>query len=74
MQEIPYKLYTVRQFIDKQKGTWPSEKSLRLIIFQASRGKNNFSNAFKRIGKRVLVNEYEFWKCVNESGEKFDAT
>ncbi len=65
-------LYTVRQFIDKNKGSWPSESALRSIIGDARWGRNNFQRAFKRIGRRVLINEQEFWKAVNEAEMSYE--
>lgn len=60
-------LLTVRQFSDKYP--WPSESALRAIISDAAWGKNSFANAFKRIGRRVLVDEGEFWRCVESMQE-----
>lgn len=57
-------LLTVRQFCDKYRGGWPSESALRAIILDAAWGKNNFQAAFKRVGRRVLVSEKEFWDAV----------
>jgi hypothetical protein len=62
-------LYTVRQFISKQNGAWPSELALRAIILDASWGKNNFQKAFKRVNRRVLVDAIEFWRCVDHMQE-----
>jgi hypothetical protein len=69
-EEVPNKLYTVKQFIAKQNGSWPSESALRAIILDAAWGNNKFQSAFKRIKRRVLVNEIEFWKCVDKADKK----
>ncbi len=64
------RLYTVRQFIDKQNGSWPSsEAALRAIILDAAWGKNNFQSAFIRVSRRVLVDSQEFWRCVDRMQE-----
>lgn len=58
-------LLTVRQFCDKYRNGWPSESALRAIILDASWGKNNFQSAFKRYGRRVLIDPIAFWKAVD---------
>lgn len=63
-------LLTVKQFIEKRNGSWPSEPALRAIILDASWGKNNFGTAFKRIGRRVLIDPVEFWRIITESEKK----
>jgi hypothetical protein len=64
-------LVTVRQFCDRYRGAWPSESALRSIILDAKWGENKFQSAFLRVGRRVLVNPEEFWKCVElMQGEK----
>lgn len=63
-------LLTVRQFALKNQGRWPgSESAIRAIIFDAAWGKNHFQEAFKRVGRRVLVDEKAFWDAVNGSQE-----
>ena len=62
-------LLTVRQFCEKYKGGWPSESALRTIILDASWGKNSFQEAFKRVGRRVLVSEKAFWEIVENLQE-----
>ena len=59
-------LQTVRQFIASNDGNWPSEGALRAIILDAKWGQNNFQKAFIRVGRRVLINPVEFWRCVRE--------
>lgn len=61
------KYLTVRQFCEKC--SWPSESALRAIILGASWGENEFQTAFKRVGRRVLVDVNEFWLCVDRMQE-----
>lgn len=62
-KEIKY--LTVKQFCSKQP--WPTESALRAIILDAKWKQNNFKSAFIRIGRRVLVNEKEFWNCLEKN-------
>lgn len=62
-------LLTVRDFCEKVT-SWPSESALRALILDASWGKNKFQTAFKRVGRRVLVDEAEFWRCVDRMQEE----
>jgi len=41
---------------------WPPKGGLRHLIFNSET--NGFKTAFKRVGRRVLVDEAEFFKCV----------
>lgn len=59
---ITRRLCTVKQFCKPDQ--WPSESALRAIISDASLGKNKFQPAFKRIGRRVLVDQETFWNIV----------
>lgn len=59
------KMYTVKQFV--KEGQWPSLGALKSIIFDAKNNKNNFGSAFKRIGRRVLIDPEEFWACVERA-------
>lgn len=68
MASIDSKLYTVRDFCEKNP-SWPSESALRAIILGASWGENQFQTAFKRVGRRVLIDETEFWLCVDRMQE-----
>jgi hypothetical protein len=63
------RLYTVRQFVAIQNGSWPSESALRAIILDAAWEKNDFHSAFKRVNRRVLVDPVEFWRCVDRMQE-----
>lgn len=62
------RLLTVRQFCAEYP--WPSESALRAIILDTAWGKNTFQNAFKRVGRRVLVDEEAFWKAINDQQPK----
>ncbi len=61
------KFFTVKQFC--RRGQWPSESALRTLILDAAWGENKFQSAFKRVGRRVLVDEIEFWRCVDRMQE-----
>lgn len=61
---------TVRQFVEKYKGQWPSESALRTLILDANWGMNKFQEAFLKIGKRVLIDENKFWECVKKNQKK----
>lgn len=64
------RLLTVKQFVEKNRGGWPSsESAVRALILDASWGKNSFQKAFKRVKRRVLVDEMEFWSCVDRMQE-----
>ena len=66
-------LLTVRQFSEKHPAF--SESSLRWLIFQAnssirSNNNDNFNGirkAIVRIGRRVLIDEGIFFKCISEN-------
>lgn len=47
---------------------WPPPGGLRHLIFHAQT--NGFETAFKRVGRRVLVDEAEFFRCVEASNGK----
>jgi hypothetical protein len=46
---------------------WPPVGGLRHLIFYAET--NGFKSAFKRVGRRVLVDEREFFACVEKQQE-----
>jgi hypothetical protein len=50
-----------------QHHAWPPVGGLRHLIFHAE--KNGFKSAFKRVGRRVLVDEREFFACVEKQQE-----
>lgn len=43
---------------------WPPEGGLRHLIFHAKT--NGFAPAFKRVGRRVLVDDEIFWNIVEK--------
>ncbi|MEI6531522.1 MAG: hypothetical protein WCN87_01730 [Chlamydiota bacterium] len=56
---------TVKQFITKF--SWPTESGLRALILRAK--EKGLERAFKRIGRRVLIDVTEFWRVI-ERGEQ----
>lgn len=65
-KEAEIKYLTVKQFIAKQNGTWPSESALRSIILDESWGNKDFQGVFLRVGRRVLIDEKRFWESVRK--------
>lgn len=51
---------TVKQFCERHE--WPSENGMRAYIFK--REENGFRSAFLKVGRRVLVDEEEFFRCL----------
>lgn len=49
---------------------WPPIGGLRHLIFHADT--NGFKSAFRRVGGRVLVDEMEFFKCIDRKNEIAD--
>jgi hypothetical protein len=47
--------------------TWPPIGGLRHLIFNEKT--NGFATAFKRVGRRVLVDEIEFFACVDRQNQ-----
>jgi hypothetical protein len=45
-----------------QYHSWPPQGGLRHLIFNGKT--NGFSKAFKRVGRRVLIDEVAFFECV----------
>ncbi|MGZ8927864.1 MAG: hypothetical protein ACXW03_05320 [Methylobacter sp.] len=49
--------------------SWPPIGGLRHLIFNAET--NGFATAFKRVGRRVLIDEAEFFNCIaKQNGSK----
>lgn len=44
---------------------WPPEGGLRHLIFYSET--NGFKKVFRRCGKRILINEQEFFRWIEES-------
>jgi len=49
---------------------WPSIGGMRHLIFYADT--NGFASAFKRVGRRVLVDVDRFWSIVEERGVGYE--
>jgi hypothetical protein len=47
-----------------QHHSWPPQGGLRHLIFNENT--NGFASAFKRVGRRVLIDEAEFFACVDK--------
>jgi len=47
---------------------WPSQGGLRHLIFNEKN--NGFATAFKRVGSRVLIDEAEFFACIERQNEE----
>jgi hypothetical protein len=47
--------------------SWPPPGGLRHLIFHEKT--NGFSSAFKRVGRRVLIDEAEFFACVERQNQ-----
>lgn len=45
---------------------WPPQGGLRHLVFHAKI--KGFESAFVRVGRRVLIDESEFFRCVSKSG------
>jgi hypothetical protein len=46
----------------KNHHRWPPEGGLRHMIF--NKDSNGFATAFKKVGRRVLIDEAEFFACI----------
>lgn len=47
---------------------WPPEGGLRHLIFNEHT--NGFAAAFKRVGRRVLIDDNAFWNIVEEQNRE----
>ena len=47
--------------------SWPSAGGLRHLIFNAK--ENGFDSVISRVGRRVLINEQEFFRWVDSHRE-----
>jgi hypothetical protein len=45
--------------------SWPPQGGLRHLIFNEKT--NGFATAFKRVGRRVLIDEAEFFACIERT-------
>jgi hypothetical protein len=46
----------------KNHHSWPPEGGLRHMVFH--KDTNGFATAFKKVGRRVLIDETEFFSCI----------
>ena len=51
--------------------TWPPIGGLRHLIYNSS--SNGFTTAFKRVGRRVLIDENEFFACVERQNKRISS-
>jgi hypothetical protein len=65
-QNQPSRLIPVPNWNDHHE--WPPQGGLRHLIFNAN--SNGFATAFKRVGRRVLIDEAEFFACVDRQNQK----
>lgn len=65
-QDLPTRLLTINNFVEEHK-SFASHGGIRHLIFHSE--SNGFKSAFKRIGSRVLIDEKEFFKCVEKINE-----
>ncbi len=65
-QKLSTRLLTINNFAEEHK-SFATIGGLRHIIFHANT--NGFKTAIKRIGSRVLIDEQEFFKCVEKLNE-----
>ena len=63
MASTPPTLRTVKQFRDRH--SWSSEGGLRWLIFNSK--SNGFEKAFVRLGRRVLIDEEEFFAALRKA-------
>ncbi len=50
-----------------QYHSWPPQGGLRHLIFNQET--NGFASAFKRVGRRVLIDEVAFFACVDKQNQ-----
>lgn len=61
---------TLREFLEKYNKGWPSERAMRHLIRKTKYGNVVFKDAFKWVGKRVLINDEKFWEIIEKGGYK----
>lgn len=64
--KIPTRLLTINNFVEEHK-SFASNGGIRHLIFHSEN--NGFKSAFKKIGSRVLIDEREFFECVERNNE-----
>lgn len=55
------RFYTIKEFCKKH--SWPTEHSIRWMMFNAEQ--NGFDKVVRRVGRRILIKENEFYNWVN---------
>lgn len=55
-----------------KRHSWPPAGGIRHLIFHAE--SNGFTRVIRRVGRRVLLNEAEFLKYIEESGNNAQST
>ena len=68
--KLSTRLLTINNFVEEHK-SFATTGGLRHIVFNAD--KMGFKTAIKRIGARVLIDENEFFKCVERMNEVHSA-
>ncbi len=63
-----HQLLTIKQFAEKNP--WPKEGTLRFLY--ANKAANGMQKAFKRWGRRILVDEEEFFRVIKASPSTLD--
>lgn len=65
--------FTVRNFAlkNREQGSWPNTDAA-IWALRAGSPANGFGEAFVTVGRRVLINEKNFWLCVNRMQEDSD--
>ena len=57
---------TVQQFCPP--GKWPTESAMRSYIYKAE--ELGISDAFIRVGRRVLISPKKFWALIKQIGDQ----
>jgi len=60
------RLQTIRQFAEKH--TWATEGGLRWQRFNCKT--NGFESAFVNVGRRVLIDEEEYFRCIRRQNRE----
>lgn len=63
-ENTPKGIYRKLFTLDKWPHSYPPEKTLRHLVFNAD--SNGFNKVVRRIGRRVLIDEQEFFRWVDE--------
>ncbi len=65
MEKVERRIIPVTQW--NEHHAWPPQGGLRHLIFNAST--NGFDKVIKRAGRRVLIDEREFFKWLDEQND-----